>query len=349
MAKNDYDALDGQIGDMGGESPIDMGKLKYKASYGQKEDLTDSEQKEMDAFLARSRQHNEKRAEDAQVMVKDGWIPIDRDEMGDRSTYYPENWEFLIRPATVQAIKNWTAIDEERADVVNNVLNEIIKTCVKINTHDGTQASWNQIKSHDRFWFILKVREYTYAQGQSKVEFQDECSECNEEIDYNLTSAGLFYDFPDTDIVEKYWKGDCWKIDPAEYDVYGEQPITLYVPTLERDIAIIEWATVKIRSGVKLDETFIQFLSWLLPPKFPKDMQLLDREINKIQKTYKRWSVDMFTFMNDVIKNININQSDKLRVKCPHCGMEATSTVQFPNGIKVLFEVATTVKKFGSK
>lgn len=349
MAKNDYDALDGQIGDMGGESPIDMGKLKYKASYGQKEDLTDSEQKEMDAFLARSRQHNEKRAEDAQVMVKDGWIPIDRDEMGDRSTYYPENWEFLIRPATVQAIKNWTAIDEERADVVNNVLNEIIKTCVKINTHDGTQASWNQIKSHDRFWFILKVREYTYAQGQSKVEFQDECSECNEEIDYNLTSAGLFYDFPDTDIVEKYWKGDCWKIDPAEYDVYGEQPITLYVPTLERDIAIIEWATVKIRSGVKLDETFIQFLSWMLPPKFPKDMQLLDREINKIQKTYKRWSVDMFTFMTDVIKNININQSDKLRVKCPHCGMEATSTVQFPNGIKVLFEVATTVKKFGSK
>ena len=349
MAKNNYDALDDQIGNMGGDPQVGMGKLKHKSSYGQQEDLTSDEQRKMDEFLAGSRRASEKQKEANTPKVVDGWIPIDRDEMGERSTYYPENWEFLIRPATVQAIKNWTAIDEERADVVNNVLNEIVKTCVKINTHDGTQASWNQIKSWDRFWFILKVREYTYAQGQSKVEFQDECSECNEEIDYNLTAAGLFYDFPDADIVEKYWKGDCWKIDPAEYDVYGEQPITLYVPTLDRDIAIIEWATAKVRSGAKLDETFIQFLSWLLPPKYPKDMQLLDREINKIQKTYKRWSVDMFTFMNDVIKNININQSDKLRVKCPHCGMEATSTVQFPNGIKVLFEVATTVKKFGSK
>lgn len=350
MAKNDYDALDDQIGNMGGEpQQTGMGKLKHKSSYGQQDDLTDAEQKEMNAFLAGSRRASEQRREAEAPKIKDGWIPIDRDEMGKRSTYYPENWEFMIRPATVQAIKNWTAIDEERADVVNNVLNEIVKTCVKINTNDGTQASWNQIKSHDRFWFIMKVREYTYAQGQSKVEFQDECSECNEEIDYTLTAAGLFYDFPDDDIVEKHWTGSCWKIDPKEYDVFDGEPITLYVPTLERDIAIIEWATAKVRTGAKLDETFIQFLSWMLPPKFPKDMQLLDREISKIQKTYKRWSVDMFTFMNDVIKNININQSDKLRVKCPHCGMEATSTVQFPNGIKVLFEVATTIKKFGSK
>lgn len=345
MKKNDYTDLENQIGDMGDEQS--MGKLRHKTSYGKQEDLTNDEQKKMDAFLASSRRATE--ASKTIPLVKDGWIPIDRDEMGHRSTYYPESWEFFIRPATVQAIKNWTAIDEERADVVNNVLNEIIKTCVKIDSHDSTQVSWNEIKSHDRFWFILKVREYTYAQGQSKVEFQDECSECNEEIDYNLTAASLFYDFPDEDLVEKYWCDNCWRIDPAEYDVLDEDPITLYVPTIERDIAIIDWASAKIRAGGKIDETFVNYLSWMLPPKHSKDMQMLDREISKIYKTYKNWSIDMFTFMADVIKNININQSDKLKVKCPYCGMEATSTVQFPNGIKVLFETKTTVKKFGSK
>lgn len=342
MGKNNYNDLESQIGDMGDVQPI--GKLQHKASYGQQNDLSKSEQKELDEFLASS-----KKTKSQEVMVKDGWIPIDREEMGKRSTYYPESWEFFIRPATVQAIKNWTAIDEERADVVNNVLNEIIKTCVKIDTHDSESASWNQLKSWDRFWFILKVREYTYAQGQSKVEFQDECSECNEEIDYNLTSYSLFYEFPDDDLVDNYWCGNCWKIDPSEYDVYGEAPITLYPPTLERDIAIIDWATAKIRAGGKVDETFVNYLSWMLPIKHAKDAQLLDREINKIYKTYKNWSIDMFTFMSDVIKNININQSDKLKVKCPHCGMEATSTVQFPNGIKVLFETKTNVKKFGSR
>lgn len=348
---NDYDSLENEIGNMGGDAPMEptnqsIGKLKHKASYGGKNDLTSAEEQEMNEFLERSRKHKEQKVEEVRIM--DGWIPIDRSEMGIRSDFYPESWEFYIRPATVQAIKNWTAIDESRADVVNNVFNEIIKTCVKINSHDGTTTSWNQLNSWDRFWFILKVREYTYAQGQAKVEFQDECSECGEEIDYTLTSSGLFYEFPDAELIEKYWTGACWKIDPREYDV-DEAQIVLYTPTIARDSAIIEWATAKARSGAKIDEKFIEFLMWLLPPKPHKDIQMLDRQINQIYKNYKKWSIDMFTFMNDVVRNITINQSEKLRVECPYCGQEATSTVQFPNGIKVLFEVKSSAKKFGSR
>ena len=345
MAKQNYDVLEEQIGEMGGETQASIGKLKHAESYGGKSKLTDREQEDMNEFLARSNKHKEAKTEE--VLVSDGWIPINREEMGFRSMFYPDSWEFFIRPATVQAIKNWTAIDEERPDVVNNVFNEIIKTCVKINTHDTTNASWNQIKSWDRFWFILKVREYTYSQGQQKIEFQDECSECGEEIDYTLNSKGLFYEFPDKDLVEKYWNGETWVIDPREYDVDHEK-ITLYTPTIAKDVSIIEWATAKIRGGGKVDETFVNFLMWLLP-KPAKDIQLLDRQISTIYKQYKKWSFDMFSFMTDVIRNININQSEKLRVKCPCCGGEATSTVQFPNGIKVLFEVETRAKKFGSR
>ena len=345
MAKQNYDALEEQIGDMGGVEPVQpMGKLKHKESYGGKSDLSEKEQSDMEAFLARSNRH--KNEDKNEVLISDGWIPIDREEMGIRSQFYPEGWEFYIRPATVQAIKNWTAIDEERPDVVNTVLNEIIKTCVKISAPEGG-VSWNQIRSWDRFWFILKVREYTYSQNQQTIEFQDDCSECGEEIDYRLTAKGLFYEFPDEDLVEKYWKNGAWYINPREYDV-EEAPVTLYTPTLERDQAIIDWATAKVRGGGKIDETFITYLVWMLP-KPAKDIQVLDRQISQIYKTYKKWSFDMFTFMSDVIRNININQSEKLRVTCPCCGREATSTVQFPNGIKVLFEVKSSAKKFGSR
>lgn len=346
MAKQNYDVLEDQIGAMGEETPQSMGKLKHKESYGGKTDLTDKEQADMDAFLTRSKKHREETKSD--ILVSDGWIPIDRNEMGFRSNYYDNTWEFYIRPATVQAIKNWTAIDEERPDVLNNIFNEIIKTCVKINSPKGV-ISWNQIKSWDRFWFILKVREYTYAQGQQKIEFADDCSECGEEIEYTLTSKGLFYEFPDEDLVEKYWDVDnsVWKIDPREYDV-DHDIIVLYTPTIERDQAIIDWATAKVRAGGKYDETFINFLIWLMP-KPAKDLQVLDRQISQIYKEYKKWSLDMFTFMSDVIRNITINQSEKLKAKCPSCGREATSTVQFPNGIKVLFEVKTGAKKFGSR
>lgn len=346
MAKQNYDeVLVNEIGDLGGDTPTSMGKLKHKAAYGQKEELTDNEQEAMDAFLARSRKHNQKDAEE--VSITNGWIPIDREEMGIRSMFYDPKWTFYIRPATVQAIKNWTAIDEERADVLNNVFNDIIKTCVKIDTNSDQGAGWAQIKSWDRFWFVLKVREYTYSQGQNKVEFTDECSECNTDITYDLTAENLFYEFPDDDLVEKYWEDGVWKIDPKEYDV-DYDPIVLYTPTLGKDEAIIEWATAQVRAKKKLDETFIKFLVWMLP-KASKDVQMLDRQIQKLYKEYKNWDINMFSFMNDVINNITINPSEKLRVKCPNCGQEATSTVQFPNGIKVLFETRTTAKKFGSR
>lgn len=346
MAKQNYDVLEEQIGNIGDEQERTLGRLKHAESYGGKRNLSDQEQKEMNEFLERSNKHKNKSQED-DTLITNGWIQIDRNELGIRSSFYPNNWQFYIRPATVQAIKNWTAIDEERADVLNNVFNDIIKTCVKIDTGSDVGASWSQIRSWDRFWFILKVREYTYSQGQSKIEFDDDCSECGTEITYTLNSKSLFYEFPDEDLVEKYWDGNVWNIDPREYDV-DHDSITLYTPTLGKDEAIIEWATAQVRAKKKLDETFIKFLVWLLP-KAPKDEQLLDRQIQKIYKEYKNWDINMFTFMNDVINNITINPSEQLRIKCPNCGMEATSTVQFPNGIKVLFQTQTTAKKFGSR
>jgi len=343
MAKQNYDVLEEQIGEAGSESPASIGKLKHAESYGRKSELSETEQSDMDAFLERSNKHKT----EAAVSTTDGWIPIDREEMGIRSMFYDSNWEFFIRPATVQAIKNWTAIDEERADVLNDVFNDIIKTCVKINTHSDQGAGWSQVNSWDRFWFILKVREYTYTQGQNRVEFTDECSECETDITYTLNAKSLFYEFPDDDLIDNYWNGSAWVIDPKEYDV-DHEPITLYTPKLGKDEMIIDWATAQVQQKKKIDENFIKFLVWMLPKPI-RDAQLLDKQIQKLYKEYKGWDVNMFTFMTDVINNITINPSEKLRTKCPNCGMEATSTVQFPNGIKALFEAKSTAKKFGSR
>ena len=344
--QNDYESLEEQIGSLGSEEqPQAPKKLKYKHD-GSKQDLSTEEKESMEAFLARGRHKPAQEHEVTVTPIGEGWVPIDREDLGIRSQFYPEDWVFSIRPATVQAIKNWTAIDESRPDIVNNVFNDILKSCVKITNNIGN-VSWQNINSWDRFWFIMKVREMTFVHGESKVEFTDTCSECDEELDFTLTSQSLFYEFPDDDLIEKYWNGTNWVIDPTEYDVEGDV-ITLYTPTVGKDAAIIEWATDKVRAGGKIDETFITYLTWMLNKPL-KDAQLLDRQINKLYKEYKSWDVEMFTFMQDVIKNITINPSEKLRQKCPHCGEEVISNVQFPNGIKAIFSVATKAKKFGSR
>lgn len=359
MKKRSDEILENEIGMMGSDPTLDdhksssMGKLKHAEAYGGKPMLTDEEKKDLDDFLSRSRRvsnHNNNSREDLAPVasISGGWIPLDRSTMGKRSDFYPESWEFMIRPATVQAIKNWTAIDETRLDQVNKVFNDIIRTCVKINTHDTKGAGWGQINSWDRFWFILKVREYTFVKGDAKVEFSDECPECGENIMYNLTSDSLFYEFPDDDLIEKYWSGSNWIIDPTEYGVNDEDEITLYTPKLGKDDAIIDWITMKKQTHQNFDEGFIKFLVWMLNNP-SKDPQILDRQISKLYKVYTSWSIDMFTFMDDVINNITINQSERLKQVCPSCGGEAVSTVQFPNGIKELFKVKSDVKKFGSR
>lgn len=347
MSDNYDEILENEIGNIGGTEPsAGLGRLQHADQIlGHKDKLDDEEQAAKEAFLKRGRSERESRRE--MVNISDGWIPVDRSEMGIRSQFYPAEWEFYIKAAPVMAIKNWTAVDEERTDQVNNVLNEICRTSVKISTNGAGQAGWGAINSWDRFWFILKVREATFINGETKIQFEDACSECDHDIQYTLTSDALFYEFPDDDLIDKYWNGKTWDIDPEEYGV-AHEPITLYTPTLAKDQAIIDWATARARANQKIDENFIRFLPWMLN-KPAKDMQVLDRQIDSLHKEYKSWSIDMYDFMDDVVRNITINPSERLRVTCPNCGQEATSTVQFPNGIKVLFKSETKAKKFGSR
>ena len=347
MSKKDMnETLANEIGDLGADTSVGLGKLQHKASYGQKEDLNESEQESLNRFLSKGKVLREEKDMAESVEISGGWIPVDRASMGVRSMFYPSEWEFFVKPATMQAIKNWTAIDETRPDQVNKVFDEIVKQCVKIDTHNPQGAGYAQVNSWDRFWFILKVREYTFTTGESKIEFEDECTECGQNLIFNLTADSLHYEFPDESLIESYWNGKEWVIDPREYDV-DHDPVILYTPKLGKDSMIIDWAVAKQREGGKIDENFIEFLVWMID-KPSRDLAMFDRQVMKLYKEYKEWDVDMFGFMRDVVRNITINPSENLAARCPHCGQETISGVQFPDGISKLFG-GSKAKKFGSR
>jgi len=350
MKENNYNDLENQIGNLG--APVEetsngsLGKFKRPETTGGKANLEEEEVSSAKNFIART---SKKAAAVAEApAISEGWIPLNRAEMGKRSMFYPEDWEFSIRPATVQAIKNWTAVDEENAEELNKVFNEIIRICVRVVDGKGNVHTWHEINSWDRFWFILKVREYSFAQGENKIEYTDQCENCDEDIVFTLNSSSLTYEFPDDDLIEKYWDGEKWRIDPREYEVDSD-PVTLYTPKLGKDQAIIDWAVARARMGKRdIDENFIRFLVWMIS-KPSRDPQNFEMQIRQAQNTYKSWNIDMYDFMDQVVRNITINPSEKLSTKCPNCGAEVTSQVQFPNGVKELFRIETKAKKFGSR
>lgn len=352
MTEEEKKRMEEQIGNAGGEpqnNDPSFGKLHHIP--GQQDDLTEEEQKSFDAFdKATSQMHSARVMSLRSNDVRDGWIPIDRSEMGIRSQFYPESWQFRVRCATVEAIKNWSSIDEENLAVINNVMNEIVKLCVSIfDTETNLPISWDKINSWDRFWFILKVREYTFVNGEQAMEFDEECDNCGGNIHYVLRSESLYYEFPDAEVVDRHWDAAkrFWDIDPREYEV-DCRPVKFFVPTIGKDNAILQWLYAKNEAGKNVDETFVKFLPFMLE-RAPKDPSLLDRMIKECQDTFKSWNAEEFMFFDEVRRNITINPSEKLTEKCPNCGEEVRSTVRFPNGVKYLFTVQGKHRKFGSK
>lgn len=279
--------------------------------------------------------------------IRDGWQVVDRRLLGERDIYYPQDWEFRIRPATVEAIRNWSTIDDENATVVDDVFNEIIKSCFSIKTPQGL-LPWGNLRSWDRFFILLLIRQYTFAQGESKIQYSEDCSECDNPVDFVLDSTTLQYDLPDPEVMRYYDQETCtWMVDPAEYDVLGD-PFTLYLPTLEKDANIKAWIIDRLQNKKKVDNVFIKFLPWMAN-KISKNTDVAARQIKELEMRFKSLDAEMFTFMNDVITNIMVSPSTKLTSTCPTCGEEVTTSIRFPNGVSELFNIKRTGKKFGKK
>lgn len=281
---------------------------------------------------------------------REGWIDVDKSLLGERATFYPEDWQFRVRPATVEAIRNWSMIDDENPLSVDDVFNEVLKSCLAIVTPTGPRP-WGNICSWDRFFFLLLIREYTFVRGESEVAYEEDCPECDNPVKFVLNYASLSYELPDPEIMPMYDRETrTWNIDPAEYDVDAE-PITFYIPTLEKDQNIKNWLIARYNENrnKKIDQVFMRFAPWM-SPKISKDDTIAKRQMRELEMKYKSWNEEQFEFFDDVIKNIIVTPDRNLTTTCPVCGEEVVSQIRFPNSISALFKGSTSKrKKFGSR
>jgi hypothetical protein len=286
----------------------------------------------------------------AKAEAREGWITINRALLGERNFYYPEDWQFLVRPATVEVIRNWSMLDETNGNSIDDVFNEILKYCLTIKSNTGVKP-WQSINNWDRFFFVLLIREYTFVQGESKVEFTEDCYSCESPVQFTLESQALMYEVPDDEVL-KYYDAErrLWVIDPVDFEIPAEKAIYLYNPTIEKDANIKAWLIAEHQENdkKKFDPVFIKFLPWLCE-RVSKDLASARMQIRKAEMTFKSWDTEMFSFMNDVLKNISVTPSTNISAICPACGEEVVTKLRFPDGVGALFNVVNKRKKFGTK
>lgn len=288
----------------------------------------------------------------SQTEIRDGWMFVDRSLLKERDVFYPEDWQFKIRPATVEAIKNWSVVDENNPNSIDTVFDEIIKNCLSITTSTGPKP-WYFINAWDRLFFVLLIREYSMQEGQKKISFTKQCPNCDVDVNFELNSLALMYDLPGDDVMEYYDRDNqTWNIIPADYDVEWPEKeyIQLYLPTREKDANIKAYLISRLQEdrNYKADQVFIKFLPWLLP-KISKDVNIAKNQIRKAEIDFKSWNIEQFSFMDEVLKNIMVTPDTNLATVCHSCGEEVTAPMQFPDGISSLFDINDRRKKFGKK
>lgn len=288
----------------------------------------------------------------SQTEIRDGWMFVDRSLLKERDVFYPEDWQFKIRPATVEAIKNWSVVDENNPNSIDTVFDEIIKNCLSITTSTGPKP-WYFINAWDRLFFVLLIREYSMQEGQKKISFTKQCPNCDVDVNFELNSLALMYDLPGDDVMEYYDKDNqTWNIIPSDYDVEWPEKeyIQLYLPTREKDANIKAYLISRLQEdrNYKADQVFIKFLPWLLP-KISKDVNIAKNQIRKAEIDFKSWNIEQFSFMDEVLKNIMVTPDTNLATVCHSCGEEVTAPMQFPDGISSLFDINDRRKKFGKK
>lgn len=284
------------------------------------------------------------------AQIREGWLPVNREVLGERNIFYPADWEFKIKPATVEAIRNWSMVDEENPLTIDEVFNEILKNCLSISSDHGN-IPWSEVNSWDRFTFVLLIREYTFANGEQKISYTEDCPNCGAAVEFNLVSTSLMFDMPDQSIIDKHYSDidRMWVIDPEEYGMQDDV-IELYLPTIEKDANIRAWMVAKYQENknAKIDPVFLRFLPWMTK-KISKNPTVAKKEIRDLELEFKMWDVDKFTFMDEILKNIIVTPARTLMTECPKCEEEVTSEIRFPNGVSSLFTVANKFKKFGTK
>jgi len=86
-----------------------------------------------------------------------------------------------------------------------------------------------------------------------------------------------------------------------------------------------------------------------MAPKISKDLDIAKKQIKDLEFKFKSWDIDLFSFIDEVLRNIVVTPKDKLITTCPVCGEEVTAPIRFQSNIGDLFNVSNKHRKFGSK
>jgi len=273
-----------------------------------------------------------------------GWKNLPVDILPSKGMFYPEGVRMAIRPADVKEIRHFSTIDETDRLDIEEKLGYILDRCLSMEFPNEGVVSYKDLKSEDRFFIIVAIRDLTFVKGENSVVLFPE-TECENKKECPLTNGfelrtGVLASYTLDPEVSKYY-------DPTNrcftFQIGGSSnPIRMYVPSIGVTQRISEFTAHCLKNNIDVDDSFLKISPFLFEEWRVMDNQFIMNEMRKMDY----WTKEEFSLYFILSERIKIGTKPKASVKCPKCGgREVSAEISFPGGIRSLFIISDILRK----
>lgn len=296
---------------------------------GQESNVVDEEEVLKSLGKSQMIQSKIERREETRNMAGDiGWKNIPVENLPSEGKFYVEGTQILIRAASVQEIRHFSTIEEQDVIDIDDKLNFILEKCTRINTPTGI-LSFKDILEIDRFSLIFAIREYTFKDGENKLQMTINCNQCGHS-DLIEIGKNNFNIFKMDEKIQRFYSSDEKSF---ILNTKGGERIELFVPTL----GVTNWIKNLVRTKRQKNEYFDTAFLKIAPFLFPNWRAMSERQYKLVNDDSFQWSVKKMSIVVGIIDLLQESINPNILHTCTSCGTEVASPINFQGGIKGLF------------
>ena len=273
-----------------------------------------------------------------------GWKNMPVEILPSKGMFYPEGTRMAIRPADVKEIRHFSTIDEEDRLDIEEKLGYILDKCLTIEFSGEGVVSYKDLKSEDRFFLIIAIRDLTFVKGENSVILIPDTpcgddKECPVKNGFELRT-GVLSSYELDPEISKYYdpQNRCFT-----FNIEGlPKPIRMYVPSIGVTQKIADFTAYCLKNDIDIDDSFLKIAPFIFEEWRTLDIPFMLDSLRKMDY----WAKEEFSLYFVLSEKIRIGTKPKAYVKCPKCGgREVSAEISFPYGLRSLFLISDILRK----
>lgn len=243
--------------------------------------------------------------------------------------FYPTGTLFMVRPAQVKEIQAYSMVDDNNFYDIVEKMNDMLRSCVRIKYPDGRVGSFLEVKDQDRLYLVFLIRELTFQQGNS-LAVTTKCGECDHEFQIELKRENFVYHEVDEKL-EKFFNPStrCYN-----FKIQNGKSFELTPPNIGLQKAFTDYIIRENNEKRTPNLSFLKIIPFMLPDR----SNITYDGIKAKLKDFEEMDDISFQFLNAAVSKMTFGIKE-LKKKCPECGSEVRTDMQFPNGASGIFVI----------